>query len=83
MSIRTTLPGDGAWHQVGTGPATVELLSDGVSVMVECAATAPTGVDGLVLIKQGDSHQFTLSDAIWAQVVQAGASAVVAVQTEA
>ena len=83
MSIRTTLPGDGAWHQIGTGPATVELLSDGVSVMVESATSSPTGIDGLVLTGSGTSHTFQLADAIWAQVVQSGASAVVAVQPEA
>ncbi len=82
MSERTTVPGDGAWHQIGTGPATVELLSTQVEVMVECAAAAPTGLDGLVLGHTYSTHYFTLSDAIWAQVVQAGSSAVVAVQPE-
>ena len=84
MSERTTLPGDGAWHQIGTGPATVQLLSNGVPVELVCSATEPTGSDGLVLINQGDEHTFQLADAIWAQVVQQGASvsAIVAVQPE-
>ena len=48
MSQRTTVPGDGAWHQIGTGPATVELLSTQVEVMVECAATVRhTGVEAM------------------------------------
>lgn len=84
MSQRTTLTGDGAWHQIAaTGPATVELLSVGVSVMVESAAVSPTGIDGLVLISQGDTHHFTQTSAIWAQVVQSGATAIVDVQPEA
>ena len=82
MSERTTVPGDGAWHQIGTGPATVQLLSPDVGVLVECATTAPTGIDGLVLGHTYSTHYFTLSEAIWAQVVQAGSSAVVAVQPE-
>ena len=82
MSIRTTLTGNGTWTQIGTGPATVELLSEGVSVMVKCATSAPTGLDGMVLIKQGDNHTFQLADAIWAQVVQTGLTAIVAVQPE-
>ena len=83
MSQRTTVPGDGAWHQIGTGPATAELLSVGVSVMVACATVAPTGTDGLALINQGDTHHFTLTDAIWAQVVQSGDAAILDVQPEA
>ena len=84
MSERTALPGDGAWHQIGIGPATVQLISDGVSVALVCSATEPTGTDGLVLSGQGASHTFQLADAIWAQVVQQGASisAIVAVQPE-
>lgn len=82
MSQRTTITGDGAWHQIGTGPATAQLLSDGVSVMVECAASAPTGIDGLILTGSGDSHTFQLSDAIWAQVVESSATAIVDVQPE-
>ncbi len=83
MSQRTTVPGDGAWHQIGTGPATVQLLSPDVGVLVECATTAPTGIDGLALSETYPEHHFTLSDAIWAQVVQSGESAVVDVQPEA
>ena len=82
MAQRTTLTGNGSWTQIGTGPATVQLVSDGVSVMVECAASAPTGIDGLILTGSGDSHTFQLSDAIWAQVVESGATAVVDVQPE-
>ncbi len=82
MSQRTTLTGDGAWHQIGTGPATMQLLSVGVSVMVVCSATEPTGSDGLILVGQAAEHTFQLADAIWAQVVQANATAIVAVQPE-
>lgn len=81
MSERTTISGD-AWTQVGTGPATVQLLTVGVSVMLVCSATEPTGNDGLVLTHQGASQYFSLSDAIWAQCVQ-GTSATVAVQSQA
>ena len=42
----------------------------------------PNEIDGLVLGHTYSTHYFTLSDAIWAQVVQAGSSAVVAVQPE-
>lgn len=84
MSQRTSVPGDGAWHQIATtGPATVQLLTVGVSVMVEAATASPTGIDGLVLNDQTDSHHFTLADPIWAQVVQSGQTAVVDVQPEA
>lgn len=86
MSIRTNLTGDGAWHQIGTGPATVELISpeaNGVSVMVEAAAAIPTGIDGLVLSSAFPVHNFNSANPIWAQVVQAGLTALVAVQPEA
>lgn len=82
MSERTTITGDGAWHQIGTGPATVQLLSPDVGVMVACETSAPTGIDGLVLTNANPTHTFQLTDAIWAQVVQSGASATVAVQPE-
>ena len=82
MSERTTLTGNGEWVDIGTGPATVQLISDGVSVMVVCNDTEPTGSDGLVLSNQGASHTFQLADTIWAQVVQSGATAIVAVQPE-
>ncbi|MGA7537415.1 MAG: hypothetical protein WBW93_01480 [Steroidobacteraceae bacterium] len=80
-SERYTLTG-ATWTNVGTGPATVQLLSDQVPVMLVCATSAPTGADGMVLVNQGDSHTFQLADAIWAQVVNAASSAVVAVQPE-
>lgn len=82
MSERTTLTGDGAWHNVGTGAATVQNLSDQVPVMLVCATAQPTGSDGIVLINQGDSHTFQLTQTIWAQVIRAGATAIVAVQPE-
>lgn len=82
MSERTNVPGDSAWHQIGTGPASVQNLSVGVSIMLVCSATEPTGVDGIVLVGQGSEHTFQLTNAIWAQVVQSGASAIVAVQPE-
>lgn len=86
MSERTNLTGDGAWHQIGVGPATVQLISpesNGVSVMVEAAASIPTGVDGLVLGSNFPVHNFNSANPIWAQVVQAGLTALVAVQPEA
>ena len=81
MSERTSLTG-GAWTQIGTGPATVQLISVGTTVMLVCATTEPTGSDGLILVNQGDSHTFQLSLAIWGQVVNPAAAAVVAVQPE-
>jgi hypothetical protein len=86
MSERTNLTGDGAWHQIGTGPGTVQLISpeaNGVEVMVEAAASIPTGIDGLVLSSAYPVHNFNSANPIWAQVVQTGAAAVVAVQPEA
>lgn len=79
MSIRSTVTA-GTWQNIGTGPATVQLISTGTTVMLVCATSAPTGSDGLILVKQGDNHTFQLSDAIWAQAVSA--SAIVAVQPE-
>lgn len=86
MSIRTNLTGDGAWHQIGTGPGTVQLISpgaNGVSVMVEAAAAQPVGTDGLVLSSAFPVHNFNSANPIWAQVVQTGLTALVAVQPEA
>jgi hypothetical protein len=86
MSIRTALTGAGTWSQIGTGPATVQLLvpdANGAEVMVEAAAAEPTGTDGMVLSAAYPVHHFSLVQAIWAQVVQAGLTAVVAVQPEA
>lgn len=85
MSERTTLTGDGDWHNIGTGPATVQLIAPsgtGAEVMIVCSATEPTGVDGMVLGANYSVHTFTLTDDIWAQVVQVGASATLAVQPE-
>ena len=81
MSERTTITG-ATWTQIGTGPATVQLLTVNTPVMLVCATSAPTGADGIVLVDQEDSHTFQLTDAIWAQVVNAGSSATVAVQPE-
>lgn len=81
MSERTTITG-ATWTQIGTGPATVQLISVDTPVMLVCATAAPTGNDGIILVKQGDNHTFQLADAIWAQVVNAASSAVVAVQPE-
>lgn len=81
MSERTTITG-ATWTNIGTGPATVQLLTVNTPVMLVCATSSPTGADGIVLVNQGDSHTFQLTDAIWAQVVNAGSSATVAVQPE-
>jgi hypothetical protein len=87
MSIRSNLTGDGAWHQIGTGPATVQVISpgaNGVSVMVAAQAAAPaTNSDGLVLSSAYPVHNFNVTQPIWAQVVQSGKAALVAVQPEA
>jgi hypothetical protein len=85
MSLRTTLTGDSTWHQIGTGPATVQVISpdaNQVAVMVVCATAQPTGNDGMVLSSEYPVHLFSVSQAIWAQVVEAGQSALLAVQPE-
>ncbi len=79
MSERSTVT-SGTWQNIGTGPATAQLISTGTTVMLVCATSAPTGNDGLILVNQGDSHTFQLADTIWAQAVSA--SAIVAVQPE-
>ena len=80
MSERTSVPADSAWHNVGTRPATAQLISVGTPGMLVCASGEPSGNDGLVLINQGDCHTFQLANTIWAQAV-AGA-AIVAVLPE-
>jgi hypothetical protein len=86
MSIRSTLTGTG-WTEIGTGPATVQLISpdaNSVEVMVEAAAAQPsTNDDGMVLSAAYAVHHFTLAEPIWAQVVQSTSTAIVAVQPEA
>jgi hypothetical protein len=89
MSLRTTVA-SGSWQQIGTGPAIVQLISPeagGAEVMVVCAASSPTystdPIDGLVLNSDLSSVLLTLAASIWACVVQAGLTAVVAVQPQA
>lgn len=86
MSIRTTVP-SGSWTQIGTGPATVQVISpdaDGVEIMVTAAASAPaTNSDGLVMGSGHAVQHFSLVEPLWAQVVQAGLTALVAAQPEA
>lgn len=82
MSIRTSVTG-AAWTQVGTGPATVQNISNQVPVMVACQVSAPsTNSDGLVLVGQGDSVLLSLTDAIWAQCVNPANTAIVAAQPQ-
>ena len=82
MSERNTITG-ATWTQVGTGPATVQLISVGTPVMVVCATAEPTETpDGLILVNQGDNHTFQLAQAIWAQVIVTDTSAILAVQPE-
>jgi len=50
--------------------------------MFVCASAEPTGSDGIVLLNQGDNHTFQLAQTIWAQVIRAGATALIAVQPE-
>lgn len=87
MSIRANITGDGAWHNIGTGPATVQLISpdaNGVEVMVLAATTEPTTADGLVLSAVNAIQHFSLAQTLWAQVVQVGTiAAELAVQPEA
>jgi hypothetical protein len=65
----------------------VQLISpdaNGVSVMVSAAASAPaTNPDGLVLSSEYRVYQCTEAHPIWAQVVQTGLTALLAVQPEA
>lgn len=86
MSERTNVT-SGAWTQIGTGPGTVQLISpdaNGVEVMVVASAAQPaTNIDGLVLNSSFPVHNFNVAQPIWAQVVQAGLTAQVAVQPEA
>lgn len=86
MSIRTSVT-NGSWTNIGTGPATVQVISpdaSGVEVMIAAAASAPaTNSDGLVLSAVHSVQHFSLAQTIWAQVVQANVTAIVAVQPEA
>ena len=41
MSIRSTVT-SGTWQNIGTGPATAQLISTGTTVMLVCATSAPT-----------------------------------------
>jgi hypothetical protein len=75
---------NGTWQNIGTGPAIVQLISpsgNGVEVMVECEATAPTGSDGMVLNGQNPIIKFSLAQNIWAQAIQNG-TAIVNVQPD-
>lgn len=84
MSIRSNVTA-GTWQNIGTGPATVQLISpdsNQAEVMVLCAASMPTGNDGLVLSSEFQSHYFIGAHTIWAQTVQSGLTALVAVQPE-
>lgn len=82
MSERNTISG-ATWTQIGTGPATVQLISVGTPVMVACQTGAPSGTpDGMILVNQGDNHTFQLAQAIWAQVIVTGTSATLATQPE-
>ena len=86
MSIRSTVTA-GTWAQIGTGPATVQVIApsaDGVEVMVAAQASQPsTNSDGLVLGSGYSVQHFSLPQPIWAQVVQTGETALVAAQPEA
>jgi len=86
MSLRTTLTNAGSWTQIGTGPATVQVISpeaNGVEVMVACEASAPaTNNDGMVLSITYPVQLFSPSQPIWAQVIQSGLSATLAVQPQ-
>jgi len=78
MSIRSTVTG-AAWSQIGTGPATVQLISpdaNGVEVMIVAEASQPvTDGDGLVLSAAHSVQHFSLAQPIWAKAVQATSEA--------
>jgi hypothetical protein len=84
MSIRTNLTANGSWTQIGTAPATAQLISPdatGTEVMVYTGASAPaTNSDGFVLSAGYQSHTFGGTAAIWAQIVQATGNALLACQ---
>lgn len=84
MSIRTNLTTAGGWTNVGTGPATVQVISpqSGTTVEVISQTLSPTGDDGLAMGSQLPVQHFSRTQIIWAQVV-GGASAEIAVQPEA
>ena len=89
MSIRASVTA-GTWQNIGTGPAVVQLIApgaDGAEVMVVCAASTPDfstdPTDGLVLSAGFPVVLLTLADPIWAQAVQDGLTATVAVQPQA
>lgn len=80
MSIRANVA-VGAWVQVGTGPALVQLISpdaNGAEIMVLCAASTPTGntTDGVVLSSEFPFFKFSLAQPIWANAIVAGQLAV-------
>jgi hypothetical protein len=86
MSIRSNVTA-GTWQNIGTGPAIVQVISPdatGVSVMVANQTSAPsTNNDGLLLGSALPSLLLTLAQPIWAQVVETGQTANVAVQPQA
>jgi hypothetical protein len=86
MTIRTSVT-SGSWQQIGTGPATVQLISpdsNQATVMVYAGAAQPgTNSDGLAMNSEFHIYQCTEAQPIWAQVVQAGETALMAVQPEA
>ena len=67
MTTRYTLDGDSTWHNIGTGPATVQVVSPdgtGASVMVLAQTTEPTDDEGLVLGPGYPVHHFTLAQTL-------------------
>ncbi len=85
MSIRTTVTA-GSWTQIGTGPAIVQVISpdsNDAIVMVANQTSAPsTNSDGIAMGVQLPVEKFGVAQAIWAQVVQTGLTALVACQPD-
>jgi hypothetical protein len=84
MAQRVTVT-SGTWQNIGTGPAIVQLIGPSggeVEVMVECAASAPSGntQDGMVLSGLNPIIKFSLTSTIWANAIQG--SAIVNVQPD-
>ena len=83
MSIRTTVT-SGSWQNLGAGPATIQVISpdsNGATVMVYVGASPPgTNLDGLAMGCQLPVWSTDATGNIYAQVLQAGLTAVVAVQ---
>jgi hypothetical protein len=73
MSQRVAVP-QGAWTNIGTGPAFVQLISPsatGNEAMVECVTAQPsTNQEGIVLNGLNSIIKLSLAQTLWAQGIQ-------------